>query len=68
MFAKNTVDSVLSSFTKMIEQLKDIEHKNLIKVDEEVNKIIAAASARDSFSDEAARAVAVRNKIEGLVS
>ena len=68
MFAKNTVDSVLSSFTKMIEQLKDIEKNSNTKADAELQKIIAAQSAKDSFSNEAARAVSVRNKIEGLVS
>lgn len=67
MFNK-TVNDVLKSFNKMIEDLKEIEVRATHRAEQEAKKIQEALLEEQIHVNEAPRASSVRGKIEKLVA
>lgn len=67
MFKKTTIDSIIADITKKIDDLKNMENEHLAKADEHESQIVQAIAAKKAQMTEAARAVKIRNKFEGLV-
>jgi prefoldin subunit 5 len=67
MFAKKTVDNVIASLTKMMDDLEALTNHHNAKADEHESEIIQAIAAKKAQLTEAARAAFIRSRIEGLM-
>ncbi len=68
MIGRKTLGDILSSFTKTIQHLKDLEDYNSKKVGENTTRIEVLVQHNDELTTEARSAKVVRDKIENLIA
>jgi hypothetical protein len=68
LFTNNSVDSIMSTFRKAIEQLTDLENNNRGKADELLTSMEAIEARRIDLIKEADRASSINNNLSKLVN
>jgi len=66
--SKKNVDTVIASFSKVVDDLIAIEASSLKEVADIEVKVADLIKAKDAANDEASRATAIATKIKALLS